>query len=174
MRTTIPSRFSPRGALAAVLQACVFALALGSAAATAQPDSATLFDRLGGMAGLGGIVDDTIERSSTDPATRRSFDGVNLKKLKQSIVEQLCALSGGPCKYSGDDMKTAHQGLGITEAEFYNLVQFLRDAIARAQVGEGPKNELLRILAPMKRDIVADGPAARPAARPEAQSAPAK
>jgi hemoglobin len=50
-------------------------------------------------------------------------------------------------------MKESHAGLNITEAEFYLTVQFLRDALD-ARVGEREKNELLRLLAPMKRDIV--------------------
>ena len=51
-------------------------------------------------------------------------------------------------------MKIAHQGLDITEAEFYGFVDILRGTLNRAKVPESAKNELLRILAPMKRDIV--------------------
>ena len=70
------------------------------------------------------------------------------------IVELICALSGGPCRYSGDDMKTTHAGLNITEAEFYALVEAERAALDHHGVGTREKNELLRLLAPMKRDIV--------------------
>ena len=51
-------------------------------------------------------------------------------------------------------MKLAHQGLELTEAEFYGFVDILRGTLNRAKVPESAKNELLRILAPMKRDIV--------------------
>jgi hemoglobin len=114
----------------------------------------TLYERLGGEKGVAQFVDQTIELTATDPVTKRSFDKVDLKKLKQKIAEHICAITGGPCKYSGDPMKVVHQGLDITEAEFYGMVEILRGTLNRAQVPEGAKNELLRILAPMKREIV--------------------
>ncbi len=100
------------------------------------------------------VVSDTIDRTASDPATKRSFDKVDLVKLKKKVVEHICELSAGPCKYSGDSMKLSHQGLDIREAEFYGMVQHLRDALDKAGVPQGAKNELLKILAPMKRDIV--------------------
>jgi hemoglobin len=140
------------------LAACAAAtLYLGACAAppTATP---TLYERLGGERTVRRIADQTIERSSTDPRTARSFKDVKVQRVKDKLYEQLCELSGGPCRYSGDPMKEVHKGLKNTEAEFYLLVQFLRDAADGAGVHEREKNELLRLLAPMKRDIVT-GPA---------------
>lgn len=116
--------------------------------------SSSLWERLGGEKVMSGVVDATLNRTASEPLTRRSFDKVNLQKLKIKIVEHLCELSGGPCKYSGDSMTLAHQGLDITEAEFFGMVQQLRDALDSAGVAQDAKNELLRLLAPMKRDIV--------------------
>lgn len=115
----------------------------------------TLYERLGGEKNVAKFVDQTVEISAADPLTGHSFDKVDLKKLKQSIEEQICALTDGPCKYKGDSMKLVHQGLDVTEAQFYRFVEILRGTLNKAQVPEGAKNELLRILAPMKRDIIA-------------------
>ena len=114
----------------------------------------TLYERLGGEKGVAQFVDQTIELTASDTLTKRSFDKVDLKKLKLKIVEHICALTDGPCKYTGDPMKAVHQGLEINEAEFYAMVEILRGTLNRAQIPESAKNELLRILAPMKRDIV--------------------
>lgn len=114
----------------------------------------TLYERLGGEVGVARFVDQTIDLTASDAVTKRSFDKVDLKKLKVKIGEHICALTGGPCEYSGDPMKIVHQGLDITEAEFYSMVEILRGTLNRSQVSESAKNELLRILAPMKRDIV--------------------
>lgn len=114
----------------------------------------TLYERLGGEKTVAQFVSETVDQSATDPSIKRSFDKVDLKKLKVKVAEQICALTGGPCKYSGDSMKLAHQGLDITEADFYGFVEILRGALNRAKVSEGAKNELLRILAPMQRDVV--------------------
>ncbi len=114
----------------------------------------TLYERLGGAPVVERIAALTIDRTAADPATRRSFDKVNLVPLKKKVAEQLCDLSGGPCKYSGDPMKLVHQGMDINEGEFNGMVQHLRDACDESGVGQREKNELLRLLAPMKRDIV--------------------
>lgn len=128
-------------------------LAVGACAA--QPAaSPTLYARLGGAPVIERVVDELIERTAGDPRTARSFKQVKLARVKEKLREQLCELSGGPCRYTGDPMKEVHKALRNTEAEFYLMVQFLRDALATAGVGEREKNELLKLLAPMKRVIV--------------------
>lgn len=118
------------------------------------PIAATLYARLGGEESIMQIVDVTINLVATSPKTARSFDKVNLANVKKRIVEHICALTDGPCKYTGDAMHLVHRGMDITESEFYGMVEALRFALDGAHVNEAAKNELLRILAPMKRDIV--------------------
>ena len=126
-------------------------------AACAAPDPAappSLYSRLGGEPVVTRVVAETIDRAASDPRTSRSFQDVKLQRVKDLIVEQICSLTGGGCKYTGDPMDKVHAGLKNTEAEMNLVVQFLRDALAHNGVPEAEKNELLRILAPMKRDIV--------------------
>jgi len=136
-----------------LLAAVLAAATLGGCAVDPHREP-TLWTRLGGNAVIVPVVAETIDRSASDPRTKRSFEGVKMARVKEKLVEQVCNLSGGPCKYTGDPMHEVHKGLKITMAEFDLLVQFLRDALDRARVGEAEKNELLRLLAPMKRDIV--------------------
>ena len=136
----------------ALFPAALLATLLGCATDPRSPP--TLFERLGGTPVITVVIAETIDRSASDPRTKRSFDGVKLARVKEKLVEQVCELSAGPCRYTGDPMKVVHQGLKITAAELDLLVQFLREALDRAKVGEAEKNELLRLLAPMKRDIV--------------------
>ena len=130
--------------------------AAGLLAACTTPPTAppTLYARLGGERVVRQVAVETIDRAATDPRTARSFKDVKLARVKDKLFEQFCELSGGPCKYSGDPMGEVHKGLKNTEAEFHSLVQFLREALDHAGVGEREKNELLRLLAPLKRDIV--------------------
>lgn len=114
----------------------------------------SLYERLGGAANVAALVDDAVEHAAHDSRTRRSFADVNLKRVKNSIAVLICDLSGGGCKYSEDSMHDVHAGLGITQAEFYGLVQIYRDAMVRHGIHLRERNELLALLAPMKRDIV--------------------
>ena len=77
-----------------------------------------------------------------------------LADFKNKLVDQICEASGGPCKYTGRDMKTAHEGLGISGADFDALVADLVGALDKFKVGKTEKDQLLAILGPMKPDIV--------------------
>jgi hemoglobin len=130
--------------------ACTLLL-LVSLAAGAQP---SLYDRLGGAPGVAGIAGSLIDRVATDPVLGRSFKDSKLDRIKRLLGEQICDLSGGPCHYSGDSMKQVHAGHHISEAEFYGMVADLREVLKQRHVSQGATNELLRLLAPMKRDVV--------------------
>jgi hemoglobin len=114
----------------------------------------SLYERLGGTPKVTLFVGETIDRVATNPATMRSFDKVNLQHVKDMLVEQICSLSGGGCQYSGDTMRDVHAGHRITNAEFYDLVAVLRESMRAQDVPLSARNELLEILAPMKRDVV--------------------
>jgi hemoglobin len=147
MRTAYASSWRVLALLtAAILAAC--------AANPKEPPS--LYARLGGEPVVRRIVTETIDRAATDPRTKRSFEGVKVQHVKDMIVEQVCDLGGGGCKYSGDPMDKVHKGLKNTEAEMNLVVQFLREACDHAGVAPREKNELLLLLAPMKRDIVTE------------------
>lgn len=124
------------------------------AGCAAQQPEPKLFDRLGGLPAITAVVDKTLDSVAHDPRTSRSFDGVKLGTVKQSVVAQICEATGGPCKYKGDSMREVHQGLGITSAEFDAFVQQLIATLDQFKVGEREKHDLLQILAPMKTDIV--------------------
>lgn len=85
---------------------------------------------------------------------RRAFDRVRLARVERQLAEFLCALADGPCTYDGDDMRLVHAGHEITEREFNALVEHLRVTLDDLDIDIAAKNELLRRLAPMRRDIV--------------------
>lgn len=122
-------------------------------AGTAYADT-TLYDRLGGEAGVAQITSEYIDAVVNDSAVNQSFEKVNLKRLKKMLAEFTCSVTGGGCTYSGDGMKIVHKNLKITEREFNALVEALRISLDRHGIAQRDKNALLAILAPMKRDIV--------------------
>jgi hemoglobin len=154
------SRFLALAAMSAAVAVAAVASAAGGT--VADPSSPTLYARLGGEAGVAAISNTLIDRVSSDPRLGRSFQDTDLKRIKRLLAEQLCDLSGGPCHYSGDPMREVHAGHHISEADFYGMVETLRTILKERHVGITATNELLRLLAPMKRDVVeaaATGPA---------------
>ena len=120
--------------------------------AVAPPGS--LYERLGGTPKVSAFVNQTIDVVANNPRMNQSFDKVNLQHVKDMLIEQICSLSGGGCKYTGDTMRDVHAGHHISNAEFFDLVEVLRDAMRAQDVPLSARNELLEILAPMKRDVV--------------------
>jgi hemoglobin len=131
--------------------AIVLPLLAGMAVAGA---SGTLYESLGAKAGVAAISDALIDRVASDPVLGRSFADTNLARIKKLLAEQICDLSGGPCRYSGDPMRQVHAGHHISEAEFYRMVDTLRAILKERHVSVSATNALLRLLAPMKRDVV--------------------
>ena len=138
---------------ALVVAALAAALSLGGCA-TGSTQSQTLYQRLGGKDAIVAVVDDFVGNVAGDARINRRFASTNIPRLKQMLVDQICAGTGGPCTYSGRDMKSAHTGMNISDAEFGALVEDLIKSLDKFKVPEKEKNELLAILGPMKVDIV--------------------
>jgi hemoglobin len=128
-------------------------LLLASAAASAAPQ-ASLYQRMGGAPVVQAVVSDTLDRVTADPKLKRSFAEVDVGRIKRLLAEEICELSDGGCHYSGAPMSEAHAGHQISEAEFYGLVEILRDSLRRHHVHLRERNQLLALLAPLKRQIV--------------------
>jgi hypothetical protein len=87
-------------------------------------------------------------------ASTASSKGANIQRLRRRLADQICAASGGPCVYTGRDMKSAHAGMGIQSSHFNALVQDLGKALNKFRVPGREQRELVALLAPTKKDIV--------------------
>ena len=114
----------------------------------------SLYDRLGGKPAITAVVDDFTARVAADRRINRFFANTDVPAFKAKLVDQICEASGGPCKYTGKDMKTAHAGMGVTDDDFNALVGDLVATLDKFKVPEKEKGELLSVLGPMKKDIV--------------------
>lgn len=119
-----------------------------------QKPEASLYQRIGGLPMLARLSNQTLDIVSKDTRTKRSFEGVKMKALKESLTNFLCVKTGGDCVYEGETMKKSHEEAHISTAEFEIMVDVLRERMDANGVHTREKNELLKILAPMKRDVV--------------------
>jgi hemoglobin len=142
------------GTLRATLVVTLISALLTGCASAPTSRAGTLYERLGGDAGIAAITEGMLARSAEDPRIRDDFAEADIVNLYERLVEHLCMLSGGPCTYTGRDMKAAHAGLGLTEADFNALVENLVDAMTEREVPIAAQNELLAILAPMRGDVI--------------------
>lgn len=122
--------------------------------ACASPTPTPLYQQLGGVDAISAVSGNVLDRVAADPRTRRTFGNVKMSFLKQSVSNYLCKVADGPCVYEGESMQKSHQALNITGSEFDVMVQVLREELDAAGVAPAAKNELLRRLAPSRRDMV--------------------
>jgi len=130
-------------------------LAFGQSAAAASGPS--LYKRLGGYDAIAAVVDEFIARFAADKQLGRYLVGLSDDSkghLRQRIVEQACFATGGPCVYTGRDMKTSHKGMGITGSDWDLAVKHLSDSLDKFKVPQKEKDEFLAIIASTKTDIV--------------------
>ena len=119
----------------------------------------SLYDRLGGRTAIVAVVDDFVANCAADTRINKFFaataaDKNRLTTFKTNLVDQICEAAGGPCKYKGRDMKTAHAGMGISNADFNALVEDLTKSLNKFKVGKAEQDQLLGVLGPMRAQIV--------------------
>ena len=134
----------------------------GACAARTSPGAApaaepTLYKRLGGYDALAAVTDDFLGRVAADTMLNPFFDGLKkpeMDRIRQMVVDQLCAATGGPCVYIGKTMKESHATLDITNAIFDRFVGHIRSSLERFAVPSREQNQLLGALAGMRAEIV--------------------
>jgi hemoglobin len=130
-------------------------LAILGSAGFAQDRPASLYERIGRYDAISSVTDEYLRGIRSDPQfarfTGRGAD--SLRRAKQLLKDQLCALTGGPCSYIGRDMKTAHAGLGITAEEWAVNMKYMAAALDKAKITGKEKAEFLAIVESLKPQI---------------------
>jgi len=123
-----------------------------------SPLKRSLYDRLGGEKGITKVVDDFVANVAADPDIKekhkRHFQEGDVAALKKKLIDQIGQATGGPQKYTGKDMRSAHKGLAITNQDFDALVADLVKALDNNGVGKADKDELLTMLGGMRGEVV--------------------
>ena len=114
----------------------------------------SLYYRLGGKDAITAVVEKFVGIVVADDRINGFFKNADAANLKKQLVDQICSATGGQCKYAGKDMKTAHAGMKVKQADFDALVEDLVKALDNAKVADADKQTLLGVLGPMKTDIV--------------------
>lgn len=114
----------------------------------------SLYERLGGRDAIAAIVDDFVARCVADERINSKFVRTDIARLRQNLVDWIVELGGGPATYSGRDMRTTHEGMGVTAAEYDALIEDLVATLDRFGVGEAEKAELTGPEARLRAEIV--------------------
>ena len=147
------------------LALCLAVLALILARTSAQSKSEkSLYQRIGGYDVIASVVDDWFARQAKDQRFTRFLAVRSItsrRKGRQQVVDFLCEATGGPCFYSGKDMRTAHAGLGITEDVWQGQIDYLIEALDKCKVPAKEKQEFVDVVSSFRSAVVETRPPGR-------------
>ena len=126
----------------------------------ALAEDKSLYERIGGYNAIAAVTDDFLARLENDDKLGRFFVGLSddsVAKVRQHVVDLVCAKTGGPCLYTGRDMKTVHTGLGITKEDWERSNMRFGETLAKFNVPEKEQKELAGAIAPLEKQIVEGG-----------------
>jgi hemoglobin len=132
-----------------MLTVCLVAVPLFAGAAQAQD---SLYKRLGGYDGIAAFVDELIAQVREEKF--RGFSTSSQQRVRQNIVDFMCKATGGPCNYSGRDIKTAHAGIGITTKDWQKFLTVFNNTMRKFKLPERTQKDLAALLLPLEKDIV--------------------
>ena len=126
----------------------------GCVATEQIPTGKSLYARIGGTPVISVVVVQCVANVLADTRINGRFATTDIGKLKGHLVDHICMATGGPCTYSGRDMKTAHVGMRVSTGDVGAFVEDLVKAMDMAKVPAQEKGEILGLLGSMKKDII--------------------
>lgn len=125
-----------------------------SAEPAAEP---SLYQRLGGYDAIAAATDELLGRLQSDPKLKDYWKGASVdtrRRARQLIVDYLASAAGGPAFYVGMDMKKAHEGMGIDEADWALFMEHSAATLAHLGVPARETADVLGFLDTLKSDII--------------------
>jgi len=152
-----------RRLVAPLFLSMTFVLGAGGLAAADEKPATSLYERLGGVGPISVVVDEFIDRLTTDdllnanPAIKAARARVPNPYLKFHVTTLVCQVTGGPCRYTGRAMKASHAHLHITEKEWDEMARVFKAVLDKDKVPAAEQQELFTIIGTTKAEIVAGG-----------------
>lgn len=124
------------------------------------PKKAVLWSRLGGEKVVRAVVHDFLAAVAADPKVKFTREGKykldekGSERLEKLLVEMVSEVSQGPLRYSGKDMRKAHEGMKVSNDEFAALTGHLVASLKKHKVPQPEIDELVKIVESTKPLIV--------------------
>jgi len=120
-------------------------------------DKSSLYARMGGYDIISNVIDDFLTKSWADPRISRFFVGMGTdtrNRLRQKNKNLMCFTTGGPCRVINRPLEVVHVGLGITDTDFYIIVDHIMVSLKKFDVGDKEREELHAKLLSLKPKII--------------------
>jgi hemoglobin len=89
----------------------------------------TVYERAGGFAKVRRVVSSFYDKALDSPLIAHHFEDVRMDRLIEHQTRFISFLMGGPASYTDEHLKHVHDRLGITLAEFDEMVELLTETL---------------------------------------------
>jgi transcriptional regulator with GAF, ATPase, and Fis domain/truncated hemoglobin YjbI len=123
----------------------------------ARPAATSLYVRVGGRARIAAMSRDLLGRMQADPQVGRFWRNRSTAGIRQEeklLVAYLCSALGGPSRYEGRDMLSAHAHLDITASDWSVFRQHLSQTFEALALEPVLRAELREAVDGLKDSIV--------------------
>jgi len=114
----------------------------------------SFYARIGGAPAVAAAVDALYRVILGDDRLSGYFAGIDLDELKDHMAALLSQVLGGPERYTGRELKTAHLGLGITPAHYDLVGAYLVGILAASGADDEVLAAMRGTLASVAADII--------------------
>jgi hemoglobin len=122
--------------------------------APAEAEAISVYEAIGGRAALTAAVDLFYGRLLADPVLGPLFPRGAGAKHRAYVVTVLGQALGGPERYRGPDLASAHRGLGITDAHFDRAAAYLDATLDDLGVPRHLTDHIVGIVAGLRPAVV--------------------
>jgi len=105
--------------------------------------SPTLYERIGGEAGIASLIDQFYLRVFEDPELAPFFAHAPVDHLKIMQRELFSQALGGPFVYSGRPIREVHHGRGITALHFQRFIEHLLQTLESFDLTKAEVNQII-------------------------------
>jgi len=116
-----------------------------------------LFERLGGAAAVDAAVDLFYRKVLADPKINNFFDDTDMDGQRAKQKAFLTMVFGGPNRYSGTDLRSAHAPLvarGLNGSHFDAVAGHLQATLGDLKVPASLVQEIMTIAASTRKDVL--------------------
>lgn len=114
----------------------------------------SLYERIGGEPAVDAAVDLFYRKVLADDRISRYFETVDMDRQRVKQKAFLTFAFGGPNSYSGQDMRTAHAKMHLTEADFTAVMENLGATLKELNVPDADIAEAAAIAMSVKDDVL--------------------
>jgi len=95
----------------------------------------TIYERVGGFATVRRVVSSFYEKALDSDLIAHHFEQIEMPKLIDHQTRFISFLMGGPASYTDEHIEHVHARLGITLAEFDEMVELLTETLEDFEFG---------------------------------------